>query len=68
MLPLLPQPSAIPDKCEGDSCKCPPGLVGVQPFCRQPGPEPVTGKLQIYDDDEIVLFMRKKNNEYINVH
>lgn len=22
------------DKCTGDSCKCPPGMVGVEPFCR----------------------------------
>ena len=56
LLPLFPQPTAIPDKCEGDGCKCPPGLVGIQPFCRQP--EPVTGMLQINDE--------KKTNEHVN--
>jgi len=28
----------IPDKCEGEGCQCPPGMVGVQPFCRDPKP------------------------------
>merc|ERR1712087_703825 len=27
------------DKCIGDSCKCPPGMVGVEPFCRPADPE-----------------------------
>merc|ERR1712015_16497 len=24
------------DRCEGAGCKCPDGLVGVEPFCREP--------------------------------
>ena len=31
---LCSEEPQIPDKCIGDSCKCPPGMTGVQPFCR----------------------------------
>merc|ERR1719383_784416 len=31
----MPNPGGVVlDKCEGDGCKCPPGMVGVQPFCQ----------------------------------
>jgi len=29
-IPIEPE---IPDKCEGEACKCPEGMFGVQPFC-----------------------------------
>jgi len=28
------------DLCEGEACECPPGMIGKQPFCRTPEPEP----------------------------
>merc|ERR1711990_904671 len=31
--PATPEPQPL-DKCIGESCKCPPGMTGVQPFCR----------------------------------
>jgi len=30
-------PGIIMDRCIGDDCECPPGMVGVEPFCREPG-------------------------------
>jgi len=32
----------IPDKCVGSDCNCPPGMIGVQPFCM---PDPNAGSV-----------------------
>ena len=30
------------DKCTGGGCKCPPGMVGTQPFCKYAKPGDLT--------------------------
>ena len=30
------------DKCTGGGCKCPPGMVGTEPFCKYAKPGDIT--------------------------